>query len=514
MQGPIAEPNGRLTYRAAPIKGHDFSCVGSGRDFILRLLPRHLSPQFPMQRRPLPPLKSRTAVEPALPRTVRRITSAVALAVCALLVACTTDRYSFVDYGSQINSRTGEPNYKRELRLNDALALNYASSVVALLRAKYTGARITREISSVAQLGLAAAAAYGAAFNYSKSTLAVLGLGSAGVPELQRIFGAKERAQTYQDAIRLIEEAEVDYLAHNPKPSADELTPNGVTLFQRVTASIHVVEKTLAGNLPSMDDMKKATERMTPSGAVPHEAGDEPTNLINATGEEATGKLERDEIVARRHNLTLTRNTTPPPPTEIVVFRSKTLQTRNDTLETAFSKLTEDEAKKLLDAKSIVIPPGGTPREVLAQAVLDNAALTPKLGLSAVASLKQYREAARDDASTARLENAYRAFNIPLTAGDSRLRPRNIALREAFEDLSDQEVIAALGPSVESSPAGGKPREVLAAKILKTANLPRLSGETAVASVTSYRIKANASLSLTNQLEAAFRTLKLKGFGQ
>src|SRR5205814_2381519 len=98
-------------------------------------------------------------------------------------------------------------------------------------------------------------------------------------------------------------------------------------------------------------DMKKATERMTPSGAVPHEAGDEPTNLINATGEEATGKLERDEIVARRHNLTLTRNTTPPPPTEIVVFRSKVLQTRNDTLETVFSKLTEDEAKKLLDAK-------------------------------------------------------------------------------------------------------------------------------------------------------------------
>jgi hypothetical protein len=158
--------------------------------------------------------------------------------------------------------------------LNDVLALNYSSSVVALLRAKYTGARITREISSTAQLGLAAAAAYGAAFDYSKSTLAVLGLASAGIPELQRIFGAKERAQIYQDAIRLIEEAQVEYLALNQQPSPHYLTQNGVTLLQRVTSSIHVVEKTLAGNLPTVEDMQKATEQMSRSGAKKTAPGD------------------------------------------------------------------------------------------------------------------------------------------------------------------------------------------------------------------------------------------------
>jgi hypothetical protein len=170
--------------------------------------------------------------------------------------------------------------------------LNYASSVAAILRAKYTGARITRELSSTAQIGLAAAGGYGAAFHYSASTLAILGLGSAGIPELQRLFGAKERAQTYQDAIRLIEEAEVGYLALNQRPSTTVLTQNGVTLFQRVTASIHVVEKALAGNLPSVLDMQKATERMSETGAKRTPAGATPSNLVRANGSAPVQKLE------------------------------------------------------------------------------------------------------------------------------------------------------------------------------------------------------------------------------
>ncbi|HVF70984.1 MAG TPA: hypothetical protein VM940_05190 [Chthoniobacterales bacterium] len=206
-------------------------------------------------------------------RVAALITKGIALALCLTLAACASDRYSFIDYSQQVDPRTGVPNSARVLKLNDVLALNYASSVTALLRAKYTGARITREISSTAQIGLASAAAYGAAFSYSASTLAVLGLGSAGIPELQRLFGAKERAQTYQDAIRLIEEAEIEYLSLNQNPSSTMLTQNGVTLLQRVTASIHIVEKTLAGNLPTVEEMHKATERMSREGAVETSAG-------------------------------------------------------------------------------------------------------------------------------------------------------------------------------------------------------------------------------------------------
>jgi hypothetical protein len=45
-------------------------------------------------------------------------------------------------------------------------------------------------------------------------------------------------------------------------------TQNGVTLFQRVTASIHLVEKTLGGRIPTLAETEKATEPMTQAGAV------------------------------------------------------------------------------------------------------------------------------------------------------------------------------------------------------------------------------------------------------
>jgi hypothetical protein len=167
--------------------------------------------------------------------------------LCFVMIGCAnTDNYSFVRMGQapqvgQVSDFAQVPN------LSDALALNYASSVATILRCKYNGARVAREVSSTVQVALAALAGAGAAFDYGASTVTALSLGSAGIPQLQQIFDARGRAQTYQDAVRLIEEAEIEYLAHNPRPSDRDLTPNGVTLFQRVSASIHVVEKTLAG---------------------------------------------------------------------------------------------------------------------------------------------------------------------------------------------------------------------------------------------------------------------------
>jgi hypothetical protein len=213
--------------------------------------------------------------------------------LCFALTACTTiDKYSFIRYGQTPNQTTHQFEATAIPPLSDVLALNYASSVASILRCKFNGARIAREISSTAQVALAAFAGAGAAFHYSASTVTALGLGSAGIPELQKIFDAKGRAQAYQDAVRLIEEAEIEYLALNQRPSPTVLTQNGVTLFQRVTASIHVVEKTLAGNLPSVEDMQKATERMSESGATKTAAGSTPSNLIPANGKAPIRKLE------------------------------------------------------------------------------------------------------------------------------------------------------------------------------------------------------------------------------
>ena len=204
--------------------------------------------------------------------------------LCFALSACTTvDNYSFIRYGQYPDQTTNQFDPTAIPPLSDVLALNYASSVASILRCKFTGARIAREVSSTAQVALAALAGAGAAFNWSATTITALGLGSAGIPELQKIFDAKGRAQVYQDAVRLIEEAEIEYLALNQRPLPNVLTQNGVTLFQRVTATIHVVEKTLAGNLPSVQEMQKATEPMSKEGALPTTAGEPAFNTLPAS---------------------------------------------------------------------------------------------------------------------------------------------------------------------------------------------------------------------------------------
>lgn len=199
------------------------------------------------------------------------------------------------------------------------------------------------------------------AFELSSSTIAALGLGSAGVPELQRIFGAKERAQVYQDAVRLIEEAQVEYLALNQRPSATVLTQNGVTLFQRVTASIHVVEKTLAGNLPSVEDMQKATERMSETGATRTPAGSTPSNLIPANGKEPIRKLAPVVI-------------------EKTVVRDEGLQSDQILAITKaagaiLKKSSKPQAQAVADKVEIVVQPGQDPREALSQ-VLGGSSIT------------------------------------------------------------------------------------------------------------------------------------------
>lgn len=192
----------------------------------------------------------------------------IAILLCLTLAACsTTDKYSFIQ-SARIPDANGKYDVSEPLVLSDQLALKFASNVAAILRTKFSAARITREVSNSTQAILAGIAGAHQAFNLSASAIAVLGLSSAGIPELQGIFNAKGRAEVYSDAVRLIEEAQVEYLAHNQQPSDSFLTQNGVTLFQRVTASVHVVEKTLAGRLPTLKDMQQATEPMSDIGAM------------------------------------------------------------------------------------------------------------------------------------------------------------------------------------------------------------------------------------------------------
>jgi hypothetical protein len=112
--------------------------------------------------------------------------------------------------------------------------------------------------------------------------VAALGLGSAGIPELQRIFNAKGRAEVYKDAAQMIRRSILEYRSHNPDPDETTLTPNGIILVQRTYGAIDMVDAVLAGQMPSQMEMLEITEAMTRAGTVKHVKGETPVNRISA----------------------------------------------------------------------------------------------------------------------------------------------------------------------------------------------------------------------------------------
>jgi hypothetical protein len=253
------------------------------------------------------------------------------LAVVSLslgLEACATDTTTFLNYG---NPPSNAPLPPREQLMaapavSDGLAINYANSVEIIMRCKATQSRITREVSATAQVGLAAFGGVGAAYNWSKTTLTVLGLASAAIPQLQGIFDAKGRAEAYNQAAEMIQDGVLEYYAHNSAPSPAEFTPNGLTLVKRVGSAINLVNDTINGHLPSQADMKRATERMTSGeGNEPQNPNDSPVNERAQTAAVST------RTFTRRH----VRETTVPPkfqpvrPEDVVAAASQINETIN-----------------------------------------------------------------------------------------------------------------------------------------------------------------------------------------
>lgn len=226
----------------------------------------------------------------------------LSLLLCAHLAGCATYNPSIENYGrdgdtldSQMTAghllndggkggfvETATNSRHVPPKLSDGLAINYAVSVERVMREKFAGNRITREVSATVQVALAALAGSSAAFNASNTTIAALGLGSAGIPELQRIFNAKGRAEVYKDAAQTIRRSLLEYRSHQPNPSGDELTPNGIVLIQRTYNAIDMVDAVLAGQMPSQMEMLEITEAMTSSGTNVHRPGDTPVNKISA----------------------------------------------------------------------------------------------------------------------------------------------------------------------------------------------------------------------------------------
>jgi hypothetical protein len=213
--------------------------------------------------------------------TTQGLTQWITAVLCILFVGCAnTDKLTLFNYGIDPNSTSAKPmDRMTPPDVSDGLAINWANSMQVIMRCNSTGSRIAREVSSTAQVGLAAFSGIGAAFNYGATTLAALGMSSAGVPELQKIFNAKSRAEVYNQAANMIQDGVLEYYEHDTAPSKKNFTPNGLTLVKKVSAAITLVDNALTGQLPSVKQMKQAVEEMTPAGTQKQDPSAAPVNV-------------------------------------------------------------------------------------------------------------------------------------------------------------------------------------------------------------------------------------------
>lgn len=146
--------------------------------------------------------------------------------------------------------------------MTDAAVVSYADHTRDILRKRFHIARNVRQTASTAQVALAGAAGLAGAFQAGATTIATLGMGSAGIPQLGEVFGSGNRAIAYQQAVAKISEAEDAYFklraGMRPVVPDNALTIEGALLLEAVNGATDTVELFQAGMLPSLDQMRRA----------------------------------------------------------------------------------------------------------------------------------------------------------------------------------------------------------------------------------------------------------------
>lgn len=152
--------------------------------------------------------------------------------------------------------------------VSDACVLRFADEVKTTLRERMNNARLARTGGGVIQVLTAAISAMftGTTGASAVGTSTILSGVSAIIPDLSEAIGAKERAEAYSEGAMAIEDAQAFYLqeiaeAEKDKDptaiSATKLTPPGAKLYGATVASIHVVEKALTGQIPTLEELQK-----------------------------------------------------------------------------------------------------------------------------------------------------------------------------------------------------------------------------------------------------------------
>ena len=185
-----------------------------------------------------------------------------------------------------------------DYKIADMDVVNYTDKVKQTLATKFhsdTGLRYGASSTQVTLAGLAGAAE---TLGWSVGTASGLGMASGYIFALGQTIDAKGKAQTYEQAFTAIQAAEATYYFHrlgmgftkneagrtivapgdpngrNDVPSSTNLTPDGETLYFRVSKVLKVLNDTLANKIPDLQDLKDATGESNGLAAPPATTGD------------------------------------------------------------------------------------------------------------------------------------------------------------------------------------------------------------------------------------------------
>lgn len=228
------------------------------------------------------------------------------------LLACAMALCSCVSYPTLVETAresNGQPrdSLTVDYKITDKVVLNYTDSVKRLLASKCDRASLARYGSAATQTTLSTLAGAASTAGWATSTASGLGLGATYIFGLGNIIDAKGHSQAYEQALTAVQAAEanfyfyqlhmgfkpvngkmavdtsdVPHVDENEIPSDSKLTPDGETLYYRVTKIVKVLDDVLSGKIPNLEDLKDASGEN--SGKAPLKPNDAPPSSAGGSG--------------------------------------------------------------------------------------------------------------------------------------------------------------------------------------------------------------------------------------
>jgi hypothetical protein len=212
---------------------------------------------------------------------------------------------------------TGTGSEQSTQGVSNARVVCFAEEVKTTLRERMNNARLARTGGGVIQVLTAAISAMftGTTGASALGTSTILSGVSAIMPELSGVIGAKERAEAYAEGAQAIEDAQALYLKeiaeveaknNTPPTSGDgntpKLTPAGAKLYETTVAAIHVVEKALTGQIPTLAELQRMRQDANKIEVVPPKVtlrpGDKTTVQVSRGGPLTAFASENDTIAS------------------------------------------------------------------------------------------------------------------------------------------------------------------------------------------------------------------------